>query len=297
LPVSNPDAVSGAVLPGCLKAVTYDGKVWGYPISTETYGLFYNKDLCPTPPKTWDDLVSFCKTFNAANSGKYGFVMDVGNAYYSILFTSSQGNKLFGPDGTDTTNSGLNAPASVEGMKFFNSLRAQILPVAASDLATATVDALFQGGQAAMHITGPWNFKNFKDAGINFGVTTLPALPGNTGPALSFSGTRCMFVSAYTTHPAEAAMFAEFLISSDMQTLRYDITGALPSISLTLGGDYGDYATGMLQQMNYAYPMPSVPQMAKFWDAMNNASANIWNGDGANVQSELDAANAAILAG
>jgi len=289
------DAVSNQLLPGCLKAVTYNGKMWGYPVSTETYSLFYNKDLCPDPPKTWDDLITFAQNFNSANPGKYGFVMDVGNIYYTILFMSSNNNMLFGPDGTDAANTMMNTPSAVQGMQEFYKLK-QIQPAAASDLATSTVDALFQSGQAALHITGPWNFKNFKDAGINFGVTTLPSLPGNNTPALSFSGTRCMFVSAYTNHPEEAAMFGEFLISSDMQKLRYDITGALPSVSIAVGGDYGDYANGMLQQMNYAYPMPSIPQMGKFWDAGNAASANIWNGDGSNIQSELDACNAAILA-
>ena len=292
-----PDSSLSAInncLDGCVKAVTYDGKVYGYPISTETYSLFYNKDLCPNPPKTWDDVITFAKDFNAKNPGKYGFVMDTGNAYYSIIFTSSNSNQLFGPSGTDMTNTYINSPASVQGMQEFIKLK-EILPVAAADLATAQVDALFQSGQAAMHITGPWNFKPFKDAGINFGVTTLPALPGNSTPAMSFSGTRCMLISNYSKHKDAAAKFAEFLVSNDMQTLRYDITGALPSVSLTLSGEYGDYATGMLEQMKYSYPMPSIPQMAKFWDAMNNASANIWNGNGSNIQSELDAANQTIL--
>ena len=51
--------------------------------------------------------------------------------------------------------------------------------------------------------------------------------------------------------------------------------------------------TGFLQQLDYAFPMPSIPQMGAYWEAMNNASKNIW--DGADVQKELDACNAAIL--
>ena len=288
-------AVQGKVLDGCLKAVTYEGKVWGYPVSTETYGLFYNKDLCPDPPKTWNDLIAFCKDFNANNAGKYGFVMDVGNAYYTILFTSSQNNMLFGPAGTDTENTLINSPASVAGMQEFHKLH-EALPVASADLQTGQVDGLFQGGQAAMHITGPWNFKNFKDAGLNFGVTSLPALTGNSTPAMSFSGTRCMFVSNYSPNKEAAEKFAQFLISPEIQGLRYDITGALPSIDIAVGGEYGEYATGMLQQMKYAYPMPSIPEMGKYWDAMNSASANIWNGDGSNIQSELDAVDTAMKA-
>jgi len=271
-----------------------NGNYWGYPVSDETYGLFYNRALVQNPPRTWDDMIAFSREFNAANPGRYGFVMDVGNAYYTILFTSSNANMLFGPDGTDTTDTRINSADSVRGMQLFHSLR-EVLPIPSSDLDTGTVDALFQGGHAAMHITGPWNFAPFRDAGIDFGVTSLPSLPGNTTPAMSFSGARAMFISSFSEHPEEAALFAQFLVTEEMQRLRYDITGALPAMEMALGGEFGDLASGMLQQMPYAYPMPSIPQMGAYWDAMNSASANIWDGDGTNIQVELDAANAAIL--
>ena len=283
------------ILEGSRLAVTYGGQAWGFPISAETYGLFYNRDLIDTPPTSFEDVIAFSRDFNAANPGQFGFIMDVGNAYYTILFTSSHGNMLFGPDGTDTTNTMLNTADSVAGMQAMFSLR-EILPVASGDLDTGTVDAIFASGNAAMHITGPWNFSPFTDAGLNFGVTTLPSLPGNNSPAMSFSGTRVMFVSAYTLNTAAAELFGQFLITYDMQRLRYDITGALPTLSMELGGEFGPLATGMLGQMEYAYPMPSIPEMGRFWDVMNAASANIWDGDGTNIQTELDAANAAILA-
>jgi arabinogalactan oligomer/maltooligosaccharide transport system substrate-binding protein len=165
------------------------------------------------------------------------------------------------------------------------------LDVPAADLGTDTVDALFAAGQAAMHITGPWNIKPFTDAGLDFGVATLPALAGDSEPAASFSGTRGMFVSAYSDHPDEAADFAAFLTTAEMQKLRYDITGALPITEVAVDSEA---AQGLIAQLDYAFPMPSIPQMSAFWDAMNNASANIWNG--ADIQQELDAANSTILA-
>ena len=289
------DANLSDVLSGSLMAVSNDGKVWGFPVSAETYGLFYNRDLIQgEPPRSFEEVIEFSRKFNAENPGKFGFVMDVGNAYYTILFTSRENNMLFGPDGTDTTNTRLNTPESVAGMETMFSLR-EILPVASGDLDTGTVDGIFSSGNAAMHITGPWNFRPFTDAGLNFGVTRLPSLPGDSTPAKSFSGTRVMFVSAYSPNQNEAEQFGEFLLSYDMQRLRYELTGALPVVDIELGGEFGEIATGLLEQMNYAYPMPSIPQMGRFWDVMNSASANIWDGNGQNIQSELDAANRAIL--
>ena len=291
LATDNAADVQKRVLASCSKALTYSGKMYGYPVSAETYALFYNKKLIKDSdvPTTWDALAAFAKKYNAANSGKYGFIMDVGNAYYTIIFTTSSGNRLFGPTGTDTTATNINSDQSVKGMKFFQSLRSS-LNVPSSDLTTAVADAAFQAGNAVMYITGLWNVVPFTKAGVSFGVAPLPSLPGEKTPAASFSGTRAMFVSAYSKHPKEANAFAAFLTSPEMQQLRFKITGALPSISTKVDSPY---APGFLAQLNYAFPMPSIPQMGKYWDAMGNASKNIW--DGADVKKELDACNAAIL--
>jgi len=291
LPSLNSDALRKKVLGACSTALTYKGKLYGYPVSAETYALFYNKALIKESelPKTWEQLAAFAKKFNAANPGKYGFIMDVGNAYYTIIFTTSDGNRLFGPTGTDISSTNINSEKSIKGMLFFQGLRTA-LNVPSADLTTSVADSSFAAGTAAMYITGLWNVVPFKNAGIDFGVAPLPSLPGDKNPAASFSGTRAMFVSAYSDHPTEAALFADFLTTPEMQLLRYKITGAMPSVFMKLDSPY---MAGFIAQLNYAFPMPSIPQMGAYWDAMGNASKNIW--DGANVKTELDACNAAIL--
>ncbi len=291
LPTENPDAVASLVLPVCARAATYSGTMYGYPVSAETYALFYNKALISEAelPSTWEALAEWVKGFSAEHPDKYGFVMDVGNAYYTIIFTTADGNRLFGPDGDDASNSYLNTPAAVEGMKFFQSLRGAV-NVPSADMSTDTVDEAFAAGNAAMHITGLWNVKKFEEAGVDFGIAPLPCLPGSDVPAASFSGTRVMFVSAYTEKSELANDFAAFCVSPDMQKLRFELTGALPSLSIKVESPY---MPGFQKQMEYAFPMPSIPSMDVFWDAMNNASKNIW--DGADVKRELDACNATIL--
>lgn len=293
-PVANPEKVKATVLGACSLGATYNGTMYGYPVSAETYALYYNKDLIKEAdlPKTWEDLVKYVKDFNAKNPGKQGLVLDIGNAYYSIIFASANGNRLFGASGTDTSSTYLNTADAVKGMTFVKTLAAAV-GVPAGDLTSATCDSLFSSGLAAMHITGPWNLKNFADAGINYGVTTLPALPGEKEPAPSFSGIRCMFVSAYSENQEEAAKFAEFLLTDEMQQLRYELTnGALPSIETSIDSEAGK---GFLKQLDYAFPMPSIPEMGKFWEAMGAATSNIWNGTAADVQAEMDACNTVIL--
>ena len=99
-----------------------------------------------------------------------------------------------------------------------------------------------------------------------------------------------MFVSAYSDHPEEAAEFALFLISEEMQALRYEIVGALPSIPMQVESEISN---GFIEQLKYAFPMPSVPAMTAFWDSAGAASANIW--DGADVETELKTLDTVIV--
>ena len=91
LPTANADQIRSQVLGACSTALTYNGTMYGYPVSAETYALFYNKDLISEDqvPTTWEGLAEWSKKFNKSNPGKYGFVMDVVSAYYTIVFTKA----------------------------------------------------------------------------------------------------------------------------------------------------------------------------------------------------------------
>lgn len=287
LPTENPKDISKQVLGACSKALTYNGTMYGYPASAETYALFYNKHLISERevPKSWEELVTWVKNFNASHPGQYGFVMDVTNGYYSILFTTANGNRLYGESGTESNNPNMNTPAAVKGLKFFQSLRSS-LGLENVELSTSSCDGMFSSGNAAMHITGLWNVNTFEKAGIDFGVACIPALPGESKPAASFSGTRGMFVTAASRHPKEAADFAAFMLTPEMQQLRFSLTGAMPAINTKVSSPY---MPGFLEQLDYAFPMPSIPAMGKFWGETGAALNEIWHG--ADVQSTLDALN------
>lgn len=289
LAVEDESDVKGKVVASCEAAVTNDGVIYGYPVSDETYALFYNKDLVSKAPETWKDVEAFCETFNSP--GQYGIIWNVSDAYYSPIFTGMNGNRLFGENGTDASSSYMATEDAVTGMEYFQSFR-KYLDTPANDLAdNAVCLAAFTEGKAAMYITGPWNVASCEEAGMNFGVTTIPALPGDDTPAASFSGARTMQVSAYTNYPAEAQAFAKFLISDEMQQLRYELTGAIPSVQIDVESEYIE---GFQKQLEYAYPMPSIKEIDNFWEPMKSTCSNIW--DGADVAKELESCDSAILA-
>ena len=79
------------------------------------------------------------------------------------------------------------------------------------------------------------------------------------------------------------------LISPEMQQLRFRLTGAMPSINTNVNSQY---IAGFLKQLEYACPMPSVPEMGGYWTGMHSVSARIW--DGASVEQELGRADMQI---
>lgn len=279
------DNIKAQVLSSCADACTYEGTMYGYPISSETYTLFYNKDLVKEVPKTWSDVAAFCNEFNGG--GKYGFMFQLG-AYQGIMFTTMNGNKLFGESGTDVLNNGMNSDDAIAGMKFMQEVLAPATGISAADMTYDAMDGAFASGTCAMIINGPWALGNYGD--INYGVTALPTFDDGT-PTGTFSGVRCCFVSNYSENKEAAALFGAYLVSDEAQQLRYEITGALPSIAL----DTDDEASAaFIAQLENAYPMPSIPAMGAFWDAGDNTWKNIW--DGADVKTEMAAFDAAIQA-
>lgn len=287
LPTNEPDKISKQVLGACSKALTYNRTMYGYPASAETYALFYNRSLISDSevPTSWEGLVSWVKSFNKSHPGKLGFVMDVTSGYYSIIFTTAGGNRLYGESGADGNNPNLNTPAAIRGVRFFQTLRSE-LGLEKAELSTSSCDGLFASGNAAMHITGLWNVNTFENAGLDFGVACIPSLPGESKPAASFSGTRGMFVTACSKHPEQAADFAAFMLTPEMQQLRFKLTGAMPAINTTVNSKY---MPGFIKQLDYAFPMPSIPAMGKFWSEMEGSLRNIWNG--ADVEKELNLLN------
>lgn len=292
LPVDDADTYMADFLDMARVGATYDGVVYGYPLGSETYALFYNKDLLKEAPKTWDEVVAYAKTFNNKAENKYALVWPVADGYYGYMFMESFGAPLFGPNGNDRKQHNLNSPAAIKGLTYFQNLRKQILEIPAADASGDFCNAEFTEGKSAMIITGPWKINDFKKAGINFGITTVPAFPGTNHPANTFSGVRLAFVSSYSEFPEEAKAFAKFMTSKEMLEKRFDITDQIPPRKDIVTNN--ELSNGIKAQLEYATPMPTIPQFGTYWNAMGSAYSGIWDGD--NVKTTLDAAAASMEA-
>lgn len=261
-----------------IQALTYNNILYGYPKSVETTAVFYNKDLIDSVPADWDGVIKFADTFNDAKANKFAIMWEVGNGYYVFPFLGGYGGYVFGSNGTDAKDIGLNNEQAVEGATFIQSLN-KILPLKTSDINADIKKSLFTSNKLAMNISGPWDTGSLKEGVKNLGVGMYPNLP-NGKPMTPFSGIKAYFVNAYTKYPNASKLFADFITSEEWQLKNFEMNGALPSnkaaaASKTVQSD--PIASVFLKQFENSVPMPSIPAMAQFWSPMEAAMSSIWN--------------------
>lgn len=286
LPVEDAQTYMQDFYPLAKKASTFDGIVYGYPLGAETYALFYNKDILPEPLDNWDAIVKFAERWNSRVENKYAITWPVNDPYYAFMFIDSFGAPLFGTNGDNPKEHNLNSTAAITGLTYMQKIRKLILDIPAGDASRDFSTASFEEGKSPMVITGSWKINEFKKSKMNFGVTTLPKFPGQKLPASSFSGVRLAFVSSYTDYPEEAMEFAKFLTSKEMLQKRFEITDQIPprnDIEIT-----DPLNKGIVEQLKYSKPMPTITQLGTYWQIMGPAISGIWEGD--DVKKTMDIA-------
>lgn len=277
-PVGNQDDIRNRFVQAAIDGVSFEGTVYGYPTGIETYALFYNKDIVKEVPKTFEEIVEFAKTYNNPKEKKYALMWDVGNFYFTYPFFTAFGGYVFGDNGTNKDDIGLNNDGAVEGMKYFAGLR-KIFDVKQKDANYQFMDGQFAAKKAAMIINGPWAVAGYQKAKVNFGVAPLPTMNGKQ--PITFSGIRGLYVSSFTKYPNAARLFAEMATSDEMLAKRFEITKQIPPAKAVMDKPEikdDPIVSGFMAQAQNAVPMPSIPQMGLVWEPMGAALSTIWDG-------------------
>ncbi|RPE01358.1 maltose/maltodextrin ABC transporter substrate-binding protein MalE [Candidatus Pantoea deserta] len=258
-------------------AVRFNGKLIGYPVSVESLSLIYNKDLLPTPPKSWEEIAAIDKQMRA--KGKSAIMFNLQEPYFTWPLLAAGGAYAFkkGDAGYDVKDTGVDNAGAKAGMQFLvDQVKAKTLN---ADTDYSIAEAAFNKGQTAMTINGPWAWSNIDKSGIRYGVTLLPTLKGK--PSKTFVGVLSAGINAASPNKELAKEFLENYLLTDagLDAVNKDKPlGAvtLKSFQQTLEKDERIAAT-----MNNAQSgdiMPNIPQMAAFWYAMRTATLNALSG-------------------
>lgn len=286
----NPSAeVVDGIIDSAWDAMSFDGKVWGYPVSVEAIGLVYNKDLIATPPATIEEIASI-----QTPDGVSPILWDYNNTYFTFPFLMANGGFAFKKvDGSfDGSTTGVNNEGAIAGAKAVRALfDAGVMPAGVD---YGVMDAAMAKGETAMVINGPWSWGAYKDAGINVGVAPLPSVNGQPSPA--FIGVQGLAVNAASPNVDLAIEFIENYVLTDEGLAKWNSNGNLGALTDKSAGtaQNDENIAVTLEIAAGGVPMPSNPEMGAFWGAMGPALGNITSG-ASSVEDALNDAAARIL--
>lgn len=278
VPISPSKKVRDEIEPTAWNAFTYQGKVWGYPLSVEAIGLVYNKALVKTPPKSFDDVVKLDKELSA--KGKKAILWDYNNTYFTWPILAAGGGFVFARDAKgnlDPAKVGVNSTGAVKGAEVLAGLiKNGQMPKGSG---YAEMESAFNKGDVAMMITGPWAWDNVKKSNIDFGVAPIPDVAGK--PAKPFVGVLGCMISAPSKQKDVAKEFLEnhVLRVEGLKAINADVplgTPANKAFFKELSENPNIKAT--MENARRGEPMPNIPEMGKFWSSMASALENITNG-------------------
>lgn len=272
-------------------AVSFGGRVWGYPVGVEAIALIYNKALVDAPPASFEEIA----TMPVKQDGVARIMWDYNNTYFTFPLMAANGGYAFiKKDGTyDGKDTGVNNAGAIQGGEVLKSLIDDGVMPAGVDY--GVMDGAMNKGEVAMVINGPWAWGNLKTSGIDFGVAPLPSVAGK--PSVPFIGVTSFAINAASPNKDLAVELIENYILTDDGLNAWNAGGNLGALAdLSVGAAQSSDANVATTLANAAIgvPMPSNPEMGAFWSAMGPALGNITTG-AQDVKTALDDAAKRIL--
>lgn len=265
----NKEEIVANNLPNSVDAATIDGEMYGYPNTSNSFFMYYDKS------KYTEDEVKSLDTMLAKelDAGVTNFSMDLDNGWYTAAFFFGAGCTLFGADGSDPTQCDFN---NEKGVLVGDYLLGLATNPKVKNHDDALLLAAFAEGTLGASLTGTWNAAAIKESlGDNFGVTTVPSITLEDGTEISPStivNFNLYGVNAQTKYPVEAMQFAEYLSNEKSQRIRFEVRNSSPT-NLNLVNDTALLSSSpavatLSEQVKTSTVQPSIPQIGNFWSPM-----------------------------
>lgn len=227
---------------GTMDQQTYDGKTYALPISSNVFALYYNKDLLKAagytePPKTMEELQDMAAKMTKAENGtitEFGAPL-VPSSYWWQNMTFANGD-TFGEEGSlNADNEGFHKSLSwLESyVKEFGSDTVNSYVTSGQSKINSAQDP-FLAGEQALRIDGTWFYKMAKDAGINFGLTMIPAYEAQGDKTYSAIDTSNFYIPSTAKNPDGAWDFLKYITIGDGAKMFITLKGDLPALQSLL---------------------------------------------------------------
>ncbi|HJS17778.1 MAG TPA: extracellular solute-binding protein [Anaerolineales bacterium] len=271
-----------------LEAFTYtDGKLYGVPYASENLGFFYNTELVPEPPTTWEEVLEIGRQLKDEGKAQYAFAVATGPLYNALPIQTAFGGYIFGVDANGAWNPndvGLDSEGEVAAVTFMADAAAEGLMPNTFDYETA--HSLFETGQVPFLMAGPWALDRIRASGVPYAVA--PFFPDEGVPFLGVQG---FMINPFSPNTLLAQTFlTEFVATEEFMQQIYE-TGLRPSsFKSVLETTEDPDLKAMGEAGANAMPMPNIPEMGSVWSAADNGITLAVTGEQTPEQAMADAA-------
>jgi arabinogalactan oligomer / maltooligosaccharide transport system substrate-binding protein len=266
-------AMADQFLEGAVQAFVYDGALYGMPYATENVAFVYNPELVETVPTTWDEVAELAAQLEADGVVQHGYVIQSSDPYHFFPIQTAFGGYVFGltEEGYDPTDVGIDSEGTIAAAQWLQEMvEAGHIP---QNVNYDIMHALFQNGDAAMIITGPWALPQIRESGIPFAVTTIP---GQVQEAQPFLGVQGFMISAFTDDVLLVQTFLQEYIATEEAMQAIFDADPRPSAFLPVREAIEDEdLLGFAEAGANGLPMPAIPAMAAVWSSWGNAMESV----------------------
>lgn len=263
-----------------LDLFTYNEELWAVPYQTENVALVRNLDLVPEVPSTWEEVTELARELRESGDAEYAFLIQTGDTYHHYPILTAFEGYIFGrlPNGNfNPADVGFDSEGGLAAAEWLGEMYAEGLMVPNVD--NDVIFSLFEAGELAMFITGPWFSQRIIDAaeigGFEYELSGFPGAEGRAEAGTPFSGGQGFMISAFTEQPLLAQQFLfEFIATQDsMQRLtqRFPVFAGVTTTDPNI--------PGFLAAGEDAVPMPNIREMAAVWAGAGDALILVSQGE------------------
>jgi multiple sugar transport system substrate-binding protein len=209
------------LLPATVKTSTYNGTLYAGPASSDGGMLYYRKDLVPTPPKTWDEMMSMCSIAKKNNMDCYAgqFAKYEGLTVNAAEAINTAGGIIVKEDGKTPA---VNSPEAAKGLgRLADAYKNGNIPRQAITYQEEQGRQSFEAGKLLFLRNWPYVYGLAQTDGSSKvkGKFAVAPLPGDTAgkPGASSLGGHNTAISAFSDHKATAFDFLKFYQSEETQ--------------------------------------------------------------------------------
>jgi maltose-binding protein MalE len=263
-----------------LDSFSFDGALYAVPYAAEAIALYYNTDVVPEPPATFEEILDICAALDGIQNcvGVPGGG-DRPDPYHNYPFLSALGGYIFAyysETGYDLNDVGIDSQSSVAGIQFLQEqLEAGVIGGVDGDEAKA----MFLDGTEPFFLSGRWNLNEFSAQDtVSWSVARIPTIRGNApAPLVDAQG---FFLSAFSENKVVARSFlVDYLTTQRAQQALYDADPRSPVHSAVLAGLADDpIASTFAASAADGTPIPNIPLMGAVWNPLGEQILLVRNG-------------------